>query len=89
MKLLLVLPILLLLVCCGTPSYTRSVDGSIDAKNGTVTMTYQPDGKTLLSESFIPNDQLNWFTKMIGGMSGQIDPTKMNQLLQFMTLTPK
>lgn len=54
-RLFLILLILTLAGC--TSSYIRGTDGTITAKNGTVAIVYSADGKTIIGESFTPNNQ--------------------------------
>ena len=77
---------LLFLVGCGA-SYNRLPDGSVTAKDGTLLLTYSPDGKVVIAESFIPNDPSNFITKMINaGQTGNtLTPAVILQLLQGLT----
>jgi uncharacterized protein YcfL len=72
--LMLLLAFILLVGCA---SYTRNMDGSIVAKGGTVVLVYGPDGKTIVGESFTPNNQ-----------SGLGLPQLIELLKPFMKLAP-
>jgi len=84
MKKLIILALLLSLAGCSTASYQRTPDGAITSEGGSVIVTYQPDGKTILSESFIPMDQSTWMTKAINGMTGSLTTEKLSTLMQLM-----
>lgn len=79
---------MLALMACSTSTYIRQADGAVQAENGTVVLTFQPDGKTVLSESFVPLDQSNWITKAINGMTGAVSAEKMDQILKLMKTVP-
>ena len=90
-KLFMLVLCFLFLVGCGGATYTRLTDGSVTAKDGTLLLTYSPDGKVVVAESFIPNDPSNFITKLLGtAATGQtLTPAAIIQLLQGLTPVQK
>ena len=82
-KILLIGSLALALSACSGASYERKVDGSVIAQNGTVTLQYGPDGKTITGETFVPLDQTSWFSKAFSGITGALTPAQA-QLLQLL-----
>ena len=84
---ILVICMALLVGCGGTASYTRDANGVVTATGGSLFLTYGPDGKVIIGESFIPNDPSNFITKMINaGQTGNtLTPAVILQLLQGLT----
>jgi ABC-type transport system substrate-binding protein len=80
-KIILLLFLVLFLVACSSPSYTRTADGMVTAKGGNVALTFGPDGKTVTGETFTAIDGLSWAEKLVLGTSGN---TLYPQLLEIL-----
>lgn len=83
------LAVVVAFVGCSSSTYNRNQDGSVVAKDGALVLTYAADGKTLVSESFIPQKQMDFISQLFGTAQTPMSPAALIQLLQGLAIPAK